>query len=144
MKKVLVTDPCYLISDKDWSGVCDLCFKKDGEEDKALEKFNEMITELLRLNSGDKKATADRTGFGDWENSIGGKMFYADSGMVCVVEDTEKLEKYLTDEGMTLPTGVAILEVEDDATYDIDTENPHWSVVKIYSGGRTIRSESAD
>lgn len=142
MKKVLVTDPCYLISDKDWSGVCDLCFKKDEEEDKALEKFNEMITELLRLNSGDKKAIADRTGFGDWVNSIDDKMFYADSGMVCVVEDSKKLNDYLTEKGMDLPTGVAHLEVEDDAEYKINTENPTWSVVEIYSGGKVIRSET--
>lgn len=142
MKKVLVTDPCYLISDSDWSNVCDYCFKKDGDEEKALEKFNQMITDLLRLNSGDEKAIADRTGFGDWTNSINDKMFYADSGMVCVVEDTEKLENYLTDKGIDLPTGVAHLEVEDDAEYKINTENPNWSVVEIYSGGDVIKSET--
>ena len=141
MKKVLVTDPCYLISDSDWSNVCDYCFKKDGDEEKALEKFNQMITDLLRLNSGDEKAIADRTGFGDWTNSINDKMFYADSGMVCVVEDTEKLENYLLDKGIDLPTGVAHLEVEDDAEYKINTENPNWSVVEIYSGGDVIKSE---
>ena len=142
MKKVLVTDPCYLISDSDWSNVCDYCFKKDGDEEKALEKFNQMITDLLRLNSGDEKAIADRTGFGDWTNSINDKMFYADSGMVCVVEDTEKLENYLTDKGIDLPTGVAHLEVEDDAEYKINTENPNWSVVEITSGDELIMSET--
>ena len=142
MKKLLVTDPCYLISDDDWSNVCNACFKEDGDEEKALNKFNEMITELLKLNSGDKKAIADRTGFGDWMNSIDDKMFYADSGMVCVVEDTEKLRNYLLDKGMDLPTGVAHLEVEDDAEYKINTEDPTWSVVEIYSGDKLIRSET--
>ena len=142
MKKLLVTDPCYLISDDDWSNVCSMCFNKELEENKALNKFNEMITELLKLNSGDDKAIADRTGFGDWVNSIDGKMFYADSGMVCVVEDTEKLRNYLLDKGIDLPTGVAHLEVEDDAHCNINTDDPTWSVVEISSGGKLIRSET--
>lgn len=142
MKKILVTDPCYLISDDDWSNICNMCFNRELEEDKALNKFNEMITELLKLNSGDKKAIADRTGFGDWVNSIDGKMFYADSGMVCVVEDTEKLRNYLLDKGMDLPTGVAHLEVEDDAEYSINTKNPRWSVVEIDTGDTILMSET--
>lgn len=142
MKKVIVADPCYIISDKEWDGACRYCFKSktDDDQDEELQNFENFIQNLLRTISGDDKAVADSTGFGDWSNQIDGQTFYADSGMVCVVEDTDKLEKYLNKNDIELPIGVAYVNIEDDATYQIDTSNPNWSVVKIKSRNKEIRS----
>lgn len=140
MKKLLVTDPCYLISDEEWAGMCNACFKA-GEEDNGIKKFAQQVQDLLRIISGDQKAVADDTGIGDWVNKIDGQMFYADSGMVCVVEDTEKLRGYLDKYKIILPLGVARVEVEDDAMYKIDRKDPTWSVVEILDSKRLLRSD---
>ena len=50
---------------------------------------------FLKDVSGDNLAVADKTGFGDWTNEIDEVEFGADSGMVCVVEYTRDLQKYL-------------------------------------------------
>jgi len=140
MKKLLVTDPCYLINETDWAGMCDACFGKV-EGDEGFKKFKNQVQELLRAISGDIKAVADETGIGDWTNSIDNQMFYADSGMVCVVEDTKKLREYLDKYKIILPIGVARVEVEDDAMYKIDTHNPNWSVVEILDSKKLLRSD---
>lgn len=140
MKKLLVTDPCYLINESDWSGMCDACFGKD-EGDEGFKKFKSQVQELLRVISGDQKSVADDTGIGDWVNNIDGQMFYADSGMVCVVEDTEKLHQYLDKYRIILPLGVARVTVEDDAMYKIDTHDPNWSVVEILDSKKLLRSD---
>lgn len=90
--------------------------------------------------SGDDKAIADGTGFGDWSNKIDEHEFYADSGMVSICEYSPKLKKYLEENNITLPMGVAFLEVSEDATYEIDTSNSNWSVVRITDNGKIITS----
>lgn len=142
MKKIIITDPCYIIKDSDWSNACDYCFRNDGarksEPENELNKFKDFITSLLQIASGDKNAIAENTGFGDWTNEIDGRMFYADSGMVCVVEDTDKLEEYFEKENIHLPIGVAYVEVPSSATYEVDTSDPNWSVVKIIDNDEVI------
>lgn len=146
MKTLIITDPCYLIKDSEWDDTCRYCFRNEEgkNQTKELVKFRKFIQELLRINSGDKKAVAGDTGFGDWCNEIDGQQFYADSGMVCVVEYTNKLKKYLDKENILLPIGVAYVEVDDNATYKIDTSNPNWSVVRIHSGNELIESLPAE
>ena len=136
MKTIIVTDPCYLITNKDWDGLCNSYLKGN----KGLDKLKEMVQEVLRVISGDDKALAGETGFGDWENAIDGCEFYADSGMVCIVENTNKLIKYLEKEKIMLPLGVAYVEMEDDVTYQIDTSNPEWSIVRLKDSKGEIHS----
>ena len=129
-------------SNDDWDNACKNCFKSENNDNQneELQNFKKFVQDLLKVVSGDELAVADDTGFGDWSNQIDGQTFYADSGMVCVVEDTDKLEKYLNKNDIELPIGVAYVNIEDDATYQIDTSNPNWSVVKIKSRNKEIRS----
>lgn len=138
MKTIIVTDPCYILTNRDWDG---LCKKYLSNSDDGLVEFRNQVQKVLRIISGDEKALADDTGYGDWVNSIDGQMFYADSGMVCVVEYTDKLKKYLEKEDIMLPTGVAYVETGDDVTYRIDRKNPEWSRVIIHNGSKIIISE---
>ena len=144
--KILVTDPCYLISNDDWDNLCEMTNQevKSTDVEEWCKRFSENVTSRLVLISGDSKAVADNTGFGDWANEIGGKPFYADAGMVCVVKCTDALKEYM-DKDMEPPIiGLAILEVPDDAYYEIDTENPEWSVVKIYNSDGDLLYKSAE
>ena len=138
MKTILVTDPCYILTNRDWDG---LCKKYLSNGDDGLSEFRNQVQEVLRVISGDEKALAGDTGYGDWVNSIDGQMFYADSGMVCIVEYTDKLKKYLEREDISLPTGVAYVETGNDVTYKIDTKDPNWSRVIIHNGSKIIASE---
>ena len=142
MKTLLVTDPCYLISDSEWSDACKLCFSKEADDDTPqLKKFKNFIQDLLVVVSGDQKALAEDTGYGDWENCIDGQSFYADSGMVCIVEETPKLTRYMQDNHLVEPLGgIAHIKVENETGREIDTSDPQWSVVKIKDGNRVIRS----
>lgn len=142
MKKVIVTDPCYLITNKDWDSACKYCFKSENNDNQneELQNFKNFVQDLLRVVSGDELAVVNDTGFGDWSNKIDGQTFYADSGMVCVVEDTNKLEKYLNKNDIKLPIGVAYIDVDSNATYEIDTSDRNWSVVRIHSGNKIIGS----
>ena len=139
MKTVIVTDPCYLISDREWDGMC-RCFFKDDDTEQGLKKFRALVQDLLKVISGDSYAVANDTGFGDWVNEIDGQKFYADSGMVCVVENTPKLQEYLKKENISLPLGVAYVDVYKNASYEIDTSDPNWSVVKILDRSGVLKS----
>ena len=125
MKIVIVTDPCYLILNKDWDKLCNE-YLTGG--DKQYTNFASAVESFLRDISGDKFAVAGDTGFGDWSNEIDEQAFYADSGMVCVVEETEKLKEYLG--GFKFGLG-ARLTVNQSATYEIDQSNPDWSIVRV-------------
>ena len=136
MKKIFVTDPCYIIGEDDWGEMCEMA---DASQEDWQDCFESLVQSSLRRISGDEKAVAGRTGFGDWTNEIDGKPFCADSGMVCVVENTDLLKQYMDDEKCAFAPGtMAYLEVEDDASYEIDRTNPKWSVVKIKSGDKSI------
>lgn len=144
MKRVTVTDPCYLISNSDWDKLIKESEGKAGQD--WITVFDETVTRFLISISGDSQAVAGDTGCGDWVNEIDGAEFGADSGMVCVVEYTSNLRKYIKDnyikdnKNPILPDLTPLILVDDDATYEIDKSNPHWSVVKIHSGNETIES----
>ncbi len=139
MKKIIVTDPCYLITNEDWDKLI-----KEAEQDSGenwIDCFDKIVTKYLVKVSGDSYAVAGSTGFGDWMNEIDGMEFGADSGMVCVVENTANLKQYIKDNNISILPGLsALIPVDDDATYEIDQSNPHWSVVRIHSGNEMIES----
>lgn len=137
MKKILVTDPCYLISDEAWSIMCHNCFK-EGDEAVGLAKFKRQVQSYLRLLSLDDKALVEDTGIGDWTNMIDGQEFGADSGMVCVVEDTAELRKNVPE-----PLAASV-EVSDNVKYELDVSDPDWTIVRIRDKGRVIESLPKD
>ena len=122
MKKIVVTDPCYLFSSEDWAKLI------DGNEG---DKLAEAVKEALVKTSGDKIAVAGSTGVGDWTNQMT-KMgdpcdivsagFAADAGMVCAVEWTKKLHDYLTENKVSRPAGgcIARLYVPNEAFYELN------------------------
>lgn len=141
MKRMIITDPCYLISDRDWQGLCNAYLEKQDD----YSKFVEMLTQVLRVISGDEKAIIDATGFGDWSNEIADKDFYADSGLVCVVEHTKKLDKYLDKENIGFrPDLSAEIEYEVEQSRQIDTSNPEWSVVRLILDDEIVCSLEAE
>ena len=79
MTKYIITDPCYLIPDDDWSKCCEIfdsvAYKKAMENrdyEMQRELFDNGITATLQKYSGDYKAKACSTGYGDWTNEIWG------------------------------------------------------------------------
>ena len=107
MKKYVITDPCYIIPSTEWDKCCKIF---DSAEYKAAEEsrdyklqrelFDNEITKTLQQFSGDINAKASSTGYGDWTNEIWGKNviksdFFADSGMCCVCELTDTIQKHI-------------------------------------------------
>lgn len=142
MSKIVVTDPCYIMSSEDW----DACIKEaeqrqDEHKQEWEEAFDEILSQKLTELSG-HKAYATGTGFGDWNNDIAGQEFCADSGMVCVCYLTDEMQKRLDE----YPNQhiAAILEVEDDIEVNFDYSNSDWTVVEIKdSEGNFFRSYEA-
>lgn len=116
--KIVVTDPCYIFSEKEW-----IKYVRDNPNDN---KLSEKLSKALREISGDKKAVVAPTKIGDWANAMRGEGiiegdFAADSGMVCVVELTDKLFDYWAKNGSAVAPGcVARLEVPDSAFYELN------------------------
>ena len=128
-RKIVVTDPCYIMSHEDWDACCDEAqARKDEHKQEWEEAFDEIVSRKLSELSG-HKAYATSTGFGDWNNEIDGQMFCADSGMVCVCYLTDemkaKLNKYPNQ------SIAAIIEVEGDIKVEFNYDNPDWTVVYV-------------
>ena len=139
MKRVVITDPCYLIDNEDWDRLIDECEAQ--HKKNWFDFFGEKVATFLKDVSGDNLAVADKTGFGDWTNEIDEVEFGAESGMVCVVEYTRDLQKYLEKNNISIIPGLAaLIPVDDKAVYEIDTNDPCWSVVRIKSGNEWICS----
>lgn len=130
MKKFIITDPCYLVPDPEiWDCFCDIIQDTDMTE---AEKFlTQYLATPVRVAS---------TGYGDWSNDIHGKnvissTFFADAGLVCVVELTPLVDKmHETIFGYHIsgkPAGVAIIEAEGLTEVKFDDSNPHWIVITI-------------
>ena len=130
MKKIVVTDPCYIMSEEDWDACCkEAEQRRDEHKQEWEEAFDEIVSRKLTELSG-HKAYATSTGFGDWNNEIGGQEFCADSGMVCVCYLTDKMIEKLD----SYPNSrlAAIFEVEDDdVVVEFNYDNPDWTVVSI-------------
>lgn len=143
-KQYIITDPCYIIGNEEWSKICDQCSGDNWND----EKFNSLCSDALKVLSGTTNATACHTGFGDWSNSMHSDDptesniiqpdFFADSGMVCVVEYNDKVKAALEakDNGHLVNEdvgGAAIIEIQDDSEIDIEmnTDDENWTQVAI-------------
>lgn len=143
MKDVIITDPCYLISDEDWDKLIEEAEQESGEN--WISCFDNIVVKHLVKISGDSRAVAGSTGFGDWVNEIDGQEFGADSGMVCVVENTKELQGYLEKNKISILPGLsASVSVNKGATYEINRSNPYWSVVKIHSTIESLPPEEPE
>lgn len=138
-KQYVITDPCYIIDDNTWSNVCNECFDDSPEQ---YENFNKRITQELNKLAGTTNAIAVETGFGDWSNSIhatnGHKVlqsdFFADSGMVCVVEYNDKTKQAFVEqnnEKLIERGGCALIETEGDVIIKADTSDKNWTIIEI-------------
>lgn len=126
---LIITDPCYLLTDEDWDKFGRKPYNYDnGQEFLSTLNFGECII-------------AD-TGFGDWDNYIVADnglnlgTFCADAGMVCVLTasdfvsynyDKEKFEKYVSNGLITIIpnySGTVELYYEDSDEYG------KWAVIQ--------------
>lgn len=143
-KQYIITDPCYILSDTVWQNICKSC--KD--DDYYNGTFDNKVTEELNKLANTTTAKASTTGFGDWDNCIHSDNpteaniiqpdFFADSGMVCVVEYNDNIKQALKDKDNDHLTdedkgGAAVIEIQDDSDIDIemDTSDTNWTQVKI-------------
>lgn len=143
MKKFIITDPCYLVSDLDiWDALCDII------QDISMIEAEKFLTQYL----GTPVRIAS-TGYGDWSNDIHGKnvikpTFFADAGLVCVAELTSLVDRehdaifgYPISDRPHGVAGVAVIEAEGLADVSFDTSNPKWTVVNITdTDGNVYRS----
>lgn len=130
MKKYVVTDPCYILSDEAWDECCKLL--GNGTE-KDFEAFNTAIAGELTKLSGETAYVED-TGYGDWSNEIYGsniinRTFAADAGMVCVCLLTPEIEKKLNIQEHD--HCVAVFQTEELISVKFDTDDSNWTVVNI-------------
>ena len=56
--------------------------------------------------------------------------FFADSGMVCVVEYTNDIKDRI-DTTLIERGGIALIETEGEVKIEMDTNDPNWTVVYI-------------
>ena len=145
MRKYIITDPCYLIPDDDWSKCCEIfdsvAYKKAMENrdyEMQRELFDNGITAALQKYSGDYKAKACSTGYGDWTNEIWGVNvlkhdFFADSGMCCVCELTDTIQNHIKENSNNRNefNGMAVFETDKDIAIEFDTSDSDWTVVKV-------------
>lgn len=145
MRKYIITDPCYLIPDDDWGKCCEIfdsvAYKKAMENrdyEMQRELFDNEVTAMLRKYSGDYKAQACSTGYGDWTNEIWGKNviksdFFADSGMCCVCELTDTIQKHIdaNSNGFKEYHGMAVFETDKDIAIEFDTSDSDWTVILV-------------
>ena len=127
--QIVVTDPCYIMSEADWDACCkEAEARQDEHKQEWSEAFNEIVSRKLTALSG-HEAYATDTGFGDWNNDIDGQAFCADSGMVCVCYLTEDMEARLNE----YPNQdlAAIIEVEGEIKVEFNYDHPDWTVVTI-------------
>ena len=138
-KQYIITDPCYILDDVTWDNACKEVF--DDKSDQ-YERFNSRITDELNKLAGTTDAQATDTGFGDWENLIHSDDeskvlhcdFFADSGMVCVVEYNDAVKKALTNndnEKLIERGGIAVIETEGNVTIEFDHTDKNWTEITI-------------
>ena len=135
MTKYIITDPCYILSNEVWDNICSQC----EHDDFSNGKFDTLCTEALNKLAGTTNAVACGTGFGDWSNSIccsnDDKViesdFFADSGMVCVVEYNEAIQNALGNDELISKGGIALIETEGEVVIEMDTSNSEWTMVYI-------------
>ena len=137
MTKYIVTDPCYIVrNDYIWEQFCKFWF--DGKYEEAEAVVSAEVGTPVRISE---------TGFGDWTNHIYGpgvieNEFFADAGMVCVCELTDKIVDTMTEEYHRVLG--AIFEADEVQDIEFDTSDRSWTVVKIRTDKGLIESEEPD
>lgn len=138
MTKYIITDPCYILSDEVWNNICGQC----ENDDFSNGKFDTLCTDALNKLAGTTNAVACGTGWGDWENCMHSSNddkiietdFFADAGMVCVVEYNEAIQNALIakgNDGLISKGGIALIETVGEVTIEMDTSNAEWTMVYI-------------
>ena len=128
-RKIVVTDPCYIMSEEDWDACCNEAEQRRDEHKQEWEEaFDEIVSRKLTELSG-HKAYATSTGFGDWNNEIACQSFCADSGMVCVCYLTDEMRNRLNE--YPNQSLAAIIYVEGDIKVNFDYTHSDWTVVEI-------------
>ena len=137
----LVTDPCYLLDlypnnkDRIW----DRCIN-DMYDSNNSNKYEDRtdytgVQKILSEELGVNVLRVSDTGYGDWVNSISStsehikiikNKFFADAGLMCVVEINDKLKNYLKDH----PIG-AIFESDIPVDIHVNDLNSNWFVLEI-------------
>lgn len=153
----LVTDPCYLLDldpknkDRIWNFCIDDMFNSDNS-DKYEDRTNYTgVQKILSDELGINVLRVSDTGYGDWANSISStsehikiikNKFFADAGMMCVVEINEKLENYLKDNSIG-----AIFESDIPVNVHVNDSNSYWFILEITDKEgfhKLVTSEDAD
>lgn len=139
--KYLVTDPCYLLdldrenSDRIWHKCLNDMYSLDSSARYSSQSDYEGTQKILSEELGINVLKVSDTGFGDWSNTLTSNSkhiniikedFYADAGMMCVVEINEKLENFLKDHDIG-----AIFEADCNISVDVDDNDSQWYVLKI-------------
>lgn len=146
MKKYVVTDPSYILSNEDWDKCCEI-IQYNGPDDKnKWIAFNQAIAGKLAQMTGEPAYVED-TGFGDWSNEIYGPgvlnhTFAADAGMVCVCRLTEEIEKKLNIKEHD--SCVAVFEADELVKVTFDTDDETWTVINIVTDKGLIVSNSPE
>ena len=137
----LVTDPCYLLDlypnnkDRIW----DRCINDMYDSNKS-NKYEDRtdytgVQKILSEELGVNVLRVSDTGYGDWVNSISStsehikiikNKFFADAGLMCVVEINDKLKNYLKDHQIG-----AIFESDIPVDIHVNDLNSYWFVLEI-------------
>lgn len=154
----LVTDPCYLLDldpKKNKDRIWNLCINDMYDSDNS-DKYEDRtdyigVQKILSEELGINVLRVSDTGYGDWANSISStsehikiikNKFFADAGMMCVVEINDKLKNYLKDN----PIG-AIFESGISINIHVNDSNSYWFVLEITDKDgfhKLVTSEDAD
>lgn len=152
-----VTDPCYLLDHERWQKCCEYAEQAAKQNDNGNwdeDIFSSEVEKAIREISGGY-VFACGTGFGDWTNSIYKSYdrndsvriitsgFGADAGMVCVVEMTDALNKYLREEYKDNSSDIGAFFRTKERGVNVMTEgNDNWTVLRIMAKtGATILTQ---
>ena len=153
----LVTDPCYLLDldsknkDRIWDRCIDDMYDSDNSDKYEDRTDYTGVQKILSEELGINVLRVSDTGYGDWANSISStsehikiikNKFFADAGLMCVVEINDKLKNFLKDN----PIG-AIFESDIPVDIHVDDSNSYWFVLEITEIDgfhKLVTSEDAD
>lgn len=139
--KYLITDPCYLLGldDKNRDRIWNRCINDIyGSENSNKYDDNTDYTGVQKILSEELGLNVLRvsdTGYGDWSNSISSTSakvkiikneFYADAGMMCVVEINDKLENYLKYNSIG-----AVFEINGEIDIRVNDSDSNWYILEI-------------
>ena len=137
----LVTDPCYLLDldsknkDRIWDRCIDDMYDSDNSNKYEDRTDYTGVQKILSEELGINVLRVSDTGYGDWANSISStsehikiikNKFFADAGLMCVVEINDKLKNFLKDN----PIG-AIFESDIPVDIHVNDLNSYWFVLEI-------------